>query len=297
MINLLKAGFARLKKNTVFWCLIIISIAIAIVSMKVEIMMNSQINSGDIKDEGIDSFILNYIMLFGMFIAIFTSIFVGAEYSYGIIRNKLVVGHSRINIYFANLIISIVVSIIMEAIYIAFVAIFGTSAFGGLKMTANEFLYVLVRSLVIIIMYSSIFTLFTLLCTDMTFATIICLIYFCITWFFCTTLSMTVYQCKYINYEIYDEEGNAETIEEINPDYVGDVNMKLLRGIYCTLPMGQVYDLTMSHEFSTTLLEDADYLLYNTDKISDEMLLGYAIISVIIVNGIGICLFNRKEIK
>jgi ABC-type transport system involved in multi-copper enzyme maturation permease subunit len=297
MINLLRAGFARLKKNTVFWVLIIISIAIAIVSMKVEVMMNSQINSGDIKEEGIDSFILNYIMLMGMFIAIFTSIFVGAEYAYGIIRNKLVVGHNRINIYFTNLIISIVVSIIMDAIYIAVVAIFGSSVFGGLKMTANEFLYVLGRSLVIIIMYSSIFTLFTLSFTDMTFATIVCLIYFCITWFFCTTLSMTVYQCKYISYEIYDDEGNAKTIEEINPDYPGDVNMKILRGIYCTLPMGQVYDLTVSHEFSTTLLEDQDYLPYNTDKISDEALLGYAIISIIIINGVGICIFSRKEIK
>jgi hypothetical protein len=51
------------------------------------------------------------------------------------------------------------------------------------------------------------------------------------------------------------------------------------------------------HTFSTSS-EDDEYLPYTTtEEISDKTLLTYAVISIVIVNGIGIYLFNKKELK
>jgi ABC-type transport system involved in multi-copper enzyme maturation permease subunit len=294
MINLLRAGFVRLRKSNVFWTLMIVSVIIAVVLMKVNLLTAGYNDDINPKDMGIDEFINSYIYLSGMLIAVLSSIFVGGEYTYGIIRNKIVVGHSRTKIYLANLIISIVGSIIIELVYIAVVVIFGTKAFGGLKMTINELLYVLGRSLVIIITFSSIYTAITLVSSDMTSATIMCLIYFILTLVGSTNFAMIVYTPKYITEDIYNDENELQIVETLNPDYLGDTKVRLLRGIYCSLPAAQAYDLTCIHTFSSISEdEDTSYM----EEISDKTLLTYAVISIVIVNGIGIYLFNKKELK
>ena len=49
----------------------------------------------------------------GLVAAILTSMFIGSEYSDGTIRNKLVVGHSRMRIYLANLIVCSVACVLI----------------------------------------------------------------------------------------------------------------------------------------------------------------------------------------
>ena len=106
MYKLLKANFFRLVKNKIFWGIVIITILIASF-----ILLNTILNhQGEIK-AGIDNILIMYINFIGIFIAMFTSLFVGTEYSDGALRNKIVIGHSRKHIYFANMMTSIVVGI------------------------------------------------------------------------------------------------------------------------------------------------------------------------------------------
>lgn len=85
MNDLLKATFYRLKKDTIMWLFLFISIGIA----GITIFRNQQnMNMGfDVK---LDELVSSFTVLIGLFIAIFVSIFVGKEYSDGIIRNKIV---------------------------------------------------------------------------------------------------------------------------------------------------------------------------------------------------------------
>lgn len=85
MNDLLKATFYRLKKDTTMWLFLFISIGIA----GITIFRNQQnMNMGfDVK---LDELVSSFTVLIGLFIAIFVSIFVGKEYSDGIIRNKIV---------------------------------------------------------------------------------------------------------------------------------------------------------------------------------------------------------------
>lgn len=83
MYKLLNAGFARIKKNKVFWGTIIVSLAVALITIFKYGLNDLEFN--------VDSLICGYTNIIGLVIAIFTSIFVGTEYDYGTIRNKIVI--------------------------------------------------------------------------------------------------------------------------------------------------------------------------------------------------------------
>ena len=158
MYKLLKANFFRLVKNKIFWGIVIITILIASF-----ILLNTILNhQGEIK-AGIDNILIMYINFIGIFIAMFTSLFVGTEYSDGALRNKIVIGHSRKHIYFANMMTSIVVGICIELIYILIITIVGIPTLGTLQMSTEKFLFIVLDIIFIIIAYASIFTCVTLL--------------------------------------------------------------------------------------------------------------------------------------
>ena len=171
MTRLLKANFFRLVKNKIFWGIVIITILIASF-----ILFNTILNQQGETKEGIDNILVMYIHFIGIFIAIFTSLFVGTEYSDGVIRNKLIAGHSRISVYIANFIMSVVVGIIVEVIYLLIVASIGIPMFGGIQIPISDFLYVLLDSFMIIVFYAGIFTFISLICSNITISTVICLL-------------------------------------------------------------------------------------------------------------------------
>ena len=82
MGKLLRAGFFRLKKETIFWVFVFLSIGMAGITLY---------RFYDNNLSSLDRLINEYIWYIGIFIAIFVSIFVGKEYSEGIIRNKIIV--------------------------------------------------------------------------------------------------------------------------------------------------------------------------------------------------------------
>lgn len=82
MFKILKADFFRLKKDIIFFLFIFITIGIAGFSL---------FNSYNSWSVTLDNLVNKFILFIGFFIAIFVSIFVGKEYSEGIIRNKVIV--------------------------------------------------------------------------------------------------------------------------------------------------------------------------------------------------------------
>lgn len=107
MRKLLSANFSRLLKDKIFWLEMIL---IVIISMG--IMLRGIGDIPGMEEIGypvtIDDYYYSLSPMLGLFIAIFVSLFLGTEYSDGIIRNKLVVGHTRADIYLANFVVCFV---------------------------------------------------------------------------------------------------------------------------------------------------------------------------------------------
>lgn len=110
-------------------------------------------------------------------IAVVVANFVGEDYRNGTIRNKSVVGYSRISIYFSNLIVCIITSLI---IHIAWLAVFIVAEASGFtrkfEMTAKEAILSVVVSVLAVAALTSIFLLICMLITSKSAASVITII-------------------------------------------------------------------------------------------------------------------------
>ena len=87
-------------------------------------------------------------------------------------------GHTRISIYLSNLIISIIVSILCEAIYVILLLAVGIPLVGGLQMQISQFLMIILNTILIIISFCSIYNFIAMTCTEITISTTICTLLF-----------------------------------------------------------------------------------------------------------------------
>lgn len=286
MHKLLKANFYRLVKNKIFWGIVIITILIACF-----ILLNTILNHQGETKEGIDKILVMYIHFIGIFIAIFTSLFVGTEYSDGALRNKIVIGHSRKSTYFANVITSIAVGLCIEFIYMFVIMIIGIPTLGTLQMTAEKFLFILLDIVFMIITYASIFTCMTLLCSDITISTVACIILLLVMFIANISLSSTGNATKYYETYTQNENGEVEVYQEPNPTYPGDFKKNLAKIILYCIPTGQASQIVS--QVNKKPFQMVDYM--SDDELKTVFLYSFGV--TVFITGIGIYCFKRKDLK
>lgn len=135
MIKLLNANLYRLRKSKFFYFLIATFIVLFIFNTFKLYSSYSNIKGNDYTEK----LVVSNIQYIGFFIALFITLFVGEDYAYGTIRNKIIVGNKRSSIYFSNLIITFVVCILLEFAYIIFSIIIGTHLFGKMSISTSDF--------------------------------------------------------------------------------------------------------------------------------------------------------------
>ncbi len=281
MIRLLHANFYRLKKNKVFIGIIIITIIASFVMVFDTYQGNIANEKYNMTKTPIDRTYIIYINIISFLIAIFVSIFVGTDYSDGTIRNKIIVGHSRKNIYLSNLIISIVVGLVLEIIHLTIVTIIGIPLIGKIQMNILDFLYIILNMILLIIVFSSIFNFISMLCSNVTLSTVGSLLLILIMYVFCMSISVVANSTKELKIQDFDENGNLITQYIEDKNYPGDFNKNLCKTVINILPTGQAMELS---DVNIDMKEIKIYPLYS---------LG----GIIIINVLGIYMFNKKELK
>lgn len=286
MNKLLRANFFRLIKNKIFWGIIVITLGITSV-----LLFNTIINNQGETKESIERLLVMYMYFIGIAMAIFTSLFVGTEYSDGVLRNKIVIGHSRKHIYLADLITSIIVGLCIQLIYMLIVAVIGIPIFGTLQMTIEKFLFVIIDIVIIIITYASIFTCITLLCSDITVSTVSCMILVLIMFIASMALSSTANTMKYRETYIQTENGEIEVHQKLNPDYPGDLKKNVAKTILYCLPTGQTSQIIS--QISKKPFQITNYM---SDAELKTVFL-YSVGVTIVITGVGMYCFKRKDLK
>lgn len=288
MYKLLNASFSRLRKNKIFLGLVILTIIIAVFMLVSECLNNIKYSSVfGISSNTTDILLMKFINIIGFFIAIFTSLFVGAEYSDGTIRNKIVAGHSRKNIYLSNLIVSILVGIFLELIYLIIVSIVSIPIFGLVQMSFLQLAVILLDIIMIIIVYSSIFNFIALICSNITISTVTSLLLILIMFVTDMFLSPTANSTEYIQKNIVmDEQGNVTYEVVKNEDYPGKLVQTICKTISNFNPVSQAIEISGNK----INMNEEDF---NNMKVYPLYSLGL----IIIITAIGIYLFNIKELK
>ncbi|WP_101772483.1 ABC transporter permease subunit [Peptostreptococcus faecalis] len=149
MRKLIYANLVRIMINKIFWIMFfIISIFEVIACFKLSA------NSTPIEFTLFITF-----QVISIVIAIYFSLFLGTEYSDGTVRNKIIIGHKRENIYFANLITGILSITIMYILIILVGLIMGLLLGGEFNYSIEKILAAGIVIWFACISYISIFNL------------------------------------------------------------------------------------------------------------------------------------------
>lgn len=277
MIKLLDANFNKLKKDKVF-----IGLTIFTIGFSLFIIFN-QYNDMIKYNEIIDTWELLpiYVLIIGVVTSVFASIFIGTDYSDGTIRNKIIIGHKRRDIYISNFFIVSLVTIFLQILFMILVALIGIPLFGGLSLSLGTLLLVLLDIIMIDIFYSAIFTFIAMICSNKTVISIISILLAFGLLLASSVITEVLQAPEYINSAkiTNSDTGEFKMVEEKNPRYPSETQKKVYTTALNFLPSGQAFKITG--------IVDGNI----------EFLSIYSLCMTIIISTIGLVIFNKKELK
>ena len=268
MSRLLVSTFIRMLKKVIFWFFVLCMFAYGVYTA---LNIASEARIGFV----LDRCLFECLPLMGLISAIFTSLFIGSEYSDGTIRNKIIVGHSRIRIYLANLIVCAIASVLISLSYTVGATIF----------------LCMISSLMISITFASIMTLLAILNTNKAGNVVVSMILALVLLVSGSFIHQKLGEPKlYDNYVTVNEMGIPTQVEQLpNPQYIEGTPRIVLEVLSDLLPSGQAIQLA-----------DA----FDTEGMTDESIakapyrwMGYSLLVTFLTSVLGIALFQKKEIR
>ncbi len=163
MNKLLSAEFMRMFKSTAFkvaFGIVLVITLLDVISAGVDVRMHPEYYAGIAP---LDSYLFSMSQMLPLIMAAVCSAFLGADYRNGTIRNKLVVGHSRISIYLSNLVVNIGTTLILLGTFLGIVLLLGIPLLGMPGMEVTVILKHYFVTVCALISFAAIFTLLGML--------------------------------------------------------------------------------------------------------------------------------------
>lgn len=277
MTNLLFANFSKLKRDKFFWLTIIVMFVWGLFAAGMQIYNATKYKMA--YEITMDSILFGYCWVIGIVCAVFSSMFIGSDYSDGTIRNKLIVGHKRHSIYLANLISVSTVMILSCIVFLISVSALGFPFIKEITMDFKTAVLLILCSIPMIIAYSSIFTAISMTNQNKAVVAIISIILaFCL--FFVASVIRSMLEAEPTISTGFEITANGEFImgESVpNPNYLTGMKRKIFEFLYDFLPSGQSEQL-MGGKYSVLLPV-------------------YSLITTAVSTIAGISIFKKKNIK
>lgn len=276
MNKLLSANFARLKKDKTFWIGMMFMFGFGIFLVINQYREHIKFDTEMV----LDNSFFYYSIIIGILCAVFCSLFLGTEYSDGTIRNKLVVGHTRETIYLSNLIVTTVASLLMCLSFIIAVSALGIPIIGFLRTDIKVLLMMILASILMVLAFSSIFTLISMLGQSKAIVAVISIIGVFIL-LFAAVYIMTRLDAEefYNGYVFTDSLGTSYADQIPNPKFLEGTERTIYQFVLDFLPTGQGLQIT-----STTAVHLWQMPLYS-------------LIITTITTTVGVLFFRKKDIK
>lgn len=262
MRRLIFANITRLKKSKLLRAGIIVS---ALYTVFLLIMNYFEMtSSAQITAVSLNWFFFSALSVAAIFGPIYSGFFVGTEYSDGTIRNKLIAGHKRCNIYLANGITIFCAEILFFLVSAAIIVICGIPMFGLNIEYPQHFILYLFAGILMLAAFASLFTMISTLINNKTSSVAACLIIYAILYIITNYLRIAVFS-------YYGEVASGVTSSE--------ATRIILEFLYDFFPTGQSLQIS-----SGVILHPYSFFLYSLLNITLPTLLGLFV-------------FTRKDIK
>lgn len=278
MSKLLSANFIRLWKERVFLIAIagVFTLGAVIpISIKIAEIRLGVFNS-------IDPVFGQFAMFIGIVLAIFCSFFVGKEYSDGTIRNKIICGKKRTDIYLANFITCTAVSLMLcIAFFLPYLGI-GIPLLGSFHMEKEIVFWLFLTVIFLSIAFASIYNLIAMLSTSKAVTASVCILLAFLFLYMGFQLKGMLNQPEIIDGTAYDENGVAyQEVEDFpNPEYLQGGERQVVRFLCNLIPGGQVAQCVGRG---------------SVGELSELPV--YSLGVILITTGVGVFVFRKKDLK
>ncbi len=163
MKKLLSANFSRMRKSRIFWvlaafCFLVGAFAYGLAAYNVRVLGLGWM------EFNAHAYFYMQILYIGAVIAVFSSFFLGTEYTDGTIRNKLLVGHDRVSVYLSNMVTIVAAGFLFQLAYLLAVMLVGIPFAGVESITCVELQsWRLICCLLVTVEYGALFTMIPML--------------------------------------------------------------------------------------------------------------------------------------
>lgn len=280
MKKLLSANFSRLLHSKLYWLGMAFMFGLATFAV---VSRYGEIRDGIATSTTGDGFVFLGGVYVGIVIAVFISMFIGTEYNDGTIRNKLTVGHSRLTVYVANLIVTVVASLAMHLVYIG--VIFGGSMLFLDPFTVPARLYavLLLCGVVTVVAMASLFQLIAMLISSKATGAIVSMILALVLLFGAMTLISRLDSPEFFDGFTYSVELDEMVYVEniVNVTYVDGLKRDVYQFLLDFFPSGQ-------------MIQFGNFETVPNDVIKYPM---YSLMLTLITTAAGVFVFRRKDLK
>lgn len=276
MRDLLSANLLRLKKNYAFWGAMGVSFGLALATV-IDVYRVAQTFGGT---TSVDAELFKYAAFIGILAAELIPLFFGTEYSNGAIRNKLIVGQSRLSIYFANLITGFAACVLCSAAYMLGCMALGIPLLGWFTQPPALLFTALIGSLLMMAAFCAIFTFVTMNCAKKSTSVAICLLGTFAAFIWAFVIHSMLEAPEFIQgYEMSVNGQVVNAVPEPNPNHLTGLKREVYQFLFDLLPSGQ------SIQYCSLVLSDP------------VRLMGLAAAVCVVFTGAGAALFRRKDLK
>lgn len=274
MTSLLRANLFRLRRDKTFW-LCVASVLACSVGFMV-LWCRESAEKGVISE--LDAFYFRLSAAMGFFYAVFTCLFLSAEYSEGTIRNKLAVGHTRREVYLSNFFTVFAASLCIALAWLVG-GLAGVPFLGFLKLGPAGTALCIAVVVGYTAAFSAIYTFIGML-NDRRTVTVITIAAWLILLLVGAFIENALYEPEYVvNIMVMTSEGVQIANPEPNPYYISGIQRDIYEFMEDFSPAGQ-----------SSLLQNIklDHPL--------RMLLSSAFVTAAATFG-GLAFFERKDLK
>ena len=281
MNKLLRADFRRLFRSKLFYfCLVPVTVVMVFSLFNnlhySEVMENLELP--------LDNLLFMGTTVVGFPIAVFTSFFIGTEYSDGTMRNKVLVGTGRTSVYLSHLITTSVASLFMLIVGTVFVLLLGVFWMGWFITSAAVLIPQILCCLLSVIALNAIVAALAMLIHQKAICAVACLV---MTMLMVNIIAPFLWdrleaQEPMTPEMIYvDTDGTMHVIPgEMNPGYPTGAKRAFMQLCYDTLPTAQMYQYG-----------------YDAPPENIGLFPVYSVIVIGVISTAGVCVYKRQDLK
>lgn len=244
MNNLLDAGFHKLFRSVVYrlCALYVFIFSLFLIGTRVA----DSITYSDLPRETLDGIINSGAITISGVAPVFISLFIGREYSDQTIRNKISVGHKRSVIYFSNLIISIVGTLILQLLCLLPIYIAGMTYFTPFTTSLTDLIVLQLLASCVMVAVASVYNMLAMLITNKSVTAIVSLLTAFVLFMGGMLVHMSLIEDEVARGGSIDSDtvymGSTEELEEAS--FMSDTQRSIYRFLEVFLPSAQAVTLT-----------------------------------------------------